>query len=94
MVVSTREKGSRRKPEDYRGPVYEWIAGDVASRIVSGEFQPGSPLPSGQRLASEYGVAGSTYTRAARLLRKRGLVIVAPGMGTFVVSPRQAQRSG
>lgn len=93
-MVSVPVKGSRVKPDGYRGHVYEWIAADVESRIVSGEFRPGSPLPSGQWLAYGYGIAVSTYQRAARLPKKRGLIRVVPGVGTFVVSPEHAERSG
>lgn len=94
MVVSVTKRGSRKMPNDYPGNAYERIVDDIESRIMSGEFQDGSRMPSGQRLAWEFGVAISTYQRAASLLKKRGLITVAPGWGTFVVSPGQAERSG
>jgi DNA-binding GntR family transcriptional regulator len=63
---------------------YAQIAEDLASRIRSGEYQPGAQLPTYQQIAALYSVSMSTAARAVALLRDRGLVVGAPGRGVFV----------
>ncbi|HYN95826.1 MAG TPA: winged helix-turn-helix domain-containing protein [Pilimelia sp.] len=66
-------------PLDYRG-----IADDVASRIASGEYPPGTKIPSYSQLADLYSVSVSTAQRAVIVLRERGLVVGAQGRGVYV----------
>ncbi|WP_262281695.1 winged helix-turn-helix domain-containing protein [Micromonospora sp. MA102] len=63
---------------------YTDIAGDIAERIKSGEYEPGAKLPSYSQLADLYSVSFSTAARAIALLRDRGIVVGAPGRGVFV----------
>lgn len=63
---------------------YTDIAADIASRITSGEYEPGAKLPSYSQLADLYSVSFSTAARAVALLRDRGVVVGAPGRGVFV----------
>lgn len=63
------------------------IAEDIASRIASGEYQPGDKLPSYREIAELYGVHFATAARAMRDLRIRGLIVGSTGRGTFVATP-------
>ncbi|WP_376766029.1 GntR family transcriptional regulator [Amycolatopsis pithecellobii] len=80
--------GSRRKPDDYPGYPYEWIADDIEARLVSGDLQHCLRLPLIEPSAYEYGVAITTYRRGLELLERRGLIVVVPGRGAFVISPQ------
>jgi GntR family transcriptional regulator len=60
------------------------IAADLTERIKSGEYPPGSQLPTYAALASLYSVSEGTIAGVMRLLRDRGVVVGIPGRGTFV----------
>ena len=68
---------------DSRAP-YLAVADRLRERIASGEFPPGSQLPAGRELATQYDVAPNTVLAAIRELRDEGLVISQQGRGTFV----------
>jgi GntR family transcriptional regulator len=63
---------------------FELVADQLRTRIVRGEFAPGSQLPPGRELAAEYHVAPNTVLNAIAELRKQGLVESQQGRGTFV----------
>ncbi|MEU1889008.1 GntR family transcriptional regulator [Micromonospora sp. WMMD987] len=69
-------------PPRYR---YEKIADDLADRIKSGEFPPGSKLPSRRELIEHYGVTEPVIDRAMQVLRIKGMTETLPGVGVFVV---------
>lgn len=73
-------------PIDPRGDylVYEVVADRITRRIESGEFPPGTPLPSELALAEWYGVSRASVRRARELLEERGLVRRRPSKGTYV----------
>lgn len=73
-------------------PRYRRVAADLRSRIAAGEFPVGSALPSQRSLAESYSVALGTLDRAVRLLAEEGMIEVAPGAGTFVVSAEPRPR--
>lgn len=60
------------------------IAADLTERIKSGEYAPGTQLPTYRALATLYSVSEETITNVMRLLRDRGVVVGIPGRGTFV----------
>jgi DNA-binding GntR family transcriptional regulator len=62
----------------------EQIADDIAARIASGEYPPGSALPSYSELADTYSVSRSTASRAYLILRSRGLVTGQAGRGVYI----------
>lgn len=66
---------------------YRQIADDLAQRIASGEYPPGSQLPSTAQLAELYSVNRSTIVRAVGLLHDRGLVVGVAGRGVYVPDP-------
>ena len=67
-------------------PLYRQIAEDLRGRIESGEFAPGSKLPTELELREHYDNASrNTIRDAIGWLSNRGLVVARPGRGTFVV---------
>ena len=64
---------------------YEEIALDLESRIASGEFPPGSRLPSRRELLIQYApVSEPVIDRAFQILRVKGLIRTRLGVGVFV----------
>lgn len=65
-------------------PRHLQLAHELRGRITSGQWPPGTLVPSETRLSQEYEVGRGTVRRAVALLRAEGLVDVAPGHGTRV----------
>lgn len=59
----------------------------IVRRIRAGTYPPGSRIPSGLELQTEFGIANVTAQKVARQLRADGLVHTEPGMGSFVADP-------
>jgi DNA-binding FadR family transcriptional regulator len=72
-----------------RSAIAQDIADAIRRRIVTGDLPVNSKLPSMQKLATWYGVSLPTMQAAVHVLRAIGLVRVMPGVGTFVVRPRE-----
>ena len=66
---------------------YAEIAEDLRRQIQDGTLQPGDTMPSFKKLVAQYGVAITTVNRAYRLLKREGLTVAKPGVGTVVASP-------
>ena len=64
---------------------YRLIADDVRARIASGEYAPGSRLPSKAELMKHYGVALGTLDRA--LAQVQEYIETRQGVGMFVRDP-------
>lgn len=60
------------------------IIEDLTDRITSGEYPPGSRLPSYGELAAMYSVSTATIYRVLYVLQDRKLVVGQSGRGTFV----------
>src|ERR1022692_1405312 len=69
---------------EYTPPKYAQVIGEVQRRIESGEYQPGSLLPSEHQLSAEFGIARPTVVRALRVLRQDGWIDTQQGKGSFV----------
>lgn len=65
-------------------PLYYQLETVLRKKIFSGDFVPGSPLPSEDALAAEYQVSRITVRQALASLEQDGLVIRQRGKGTFV----------
>ena len=72
-------------------PKYQRIAEDLRAKISSGEYPPGSQLPTKEQLKTQYQVALNTVERAIEELRKAGIVETLQGAGMFV---RESPGSG
>lgn len=68
-------------------PKYEQIADDLRAKIDSGEYSPGSRLPTELDLGHRYEASRNTVRSAINRLTSLGLVQTRPGQGTFV-TPR------
>lgn len=71
--------------------VYLQIARIVRDRIISGELPVGAQVPSGSQMRQEWGVNRLTGAQAVDELRKSGLVVTKPGVGTFVAATPKLQ---
>ncbi|WP_327034228.1 GntR family transcriptional regulator [Micromonospora ureilytica] len=65
-------------------PVYVQLADLLRQRIKSGDFPPGSALPSEARLTQEYGIGREAVRMSISLLRTEGLVNTVRGHGSHV----------
>ncbi len=69
-----------------------WISAELRRRITSGEYSPGSAIPTVRALGLEFGVSYQTAYRATRNLAAAGLLRNIQGRGTFVEGGRQPKR--
>ncbi|ACO34175.1 transcriptional regulator, GntR family [Acidobacterium capsulatum ATCC 51196] len=73
-------------------PKYRLIADSLRESVLSGEYRPGSRLPSETDLVRRFGVSRMTIVKAIKELQQAGLVTRRVGSGTYV-SPRTSQTS-
>lgn len=64
---------------------YQRIVSDVVAKIESGEWPPGTKLPSSRELQEQYTVSHMVVRTAVTILRDRGLVESVSGKGVFVL---------
>lgn len=69
-------------------PPFEQIANYYASKIASGELQPGDRIPPESELLAQWKVSKSTANKAIAKLKADGLVTTKNGVGTRVAKPR------
>lgn len=73
---------------DWSGrPAYAQVADQLRDAIRSGQFPPGSQLPSYEALMRTYGVSITVIRSAVRELKTEGLVQTHQGKGAFVRDP-------
>ena len=63
---------------------YEQLVAIIRERIGSGEYAPGSKIPTIVEFEDETGLSSMTVRRAFRVLADEGLLRIVPGRGTFV----------
>lgn len=63
---------------------YEEVADDLRQKIQSGEYPPGSRMPSRADLRKIYTISDTVSDKAMWLLRQDGLVETLPGVGVYV----------
>ncbi|GAA2135843.1 GntR family transcriptional regulator [Streptomyces synnematoformans] len=68
------------------GALYKQVAAAIRQAITSGEFEPGSTLPSETQLIERYHVSRPTVRNAIAALRTEGLIEVIHGKGSYVRS--------
>lgn len=67
--------------------IHRRIEGDIARRILSGDWKPGHRLPTEGELMARYGCARMTASKAMSGLAARGLVTRRRKAGTVVAHP-------
>jgi GntR family transcriptional regulator len=71
-------------PYEYTPPKYAQVIAELQRRIESGEYPPGSLMPSEHQLSAEFAIARPTVVRALRVLRQEGWIETQQGKGSFV----------
>ncbi|MBC9001309.1 GntR family transcriptional regulator [Micromonospora sp. WMMD718] len=66
---------------------YREIAAQLRAAIESGQYPPGSQLPTEHDLAAQHGVSRETVRRALAVLKAAGLLTSATKQGTTVARP-------
>jgi DNA-binding GntR family transcriptional regulator len=65
-------------------PPWRQLADLLRERIASGEYRPGSRIPSAASLAQEFDLAPVTVRKAIMQLQGEGLLVSQVGWGTYV----------
>jgi GntR family histidine utilization transcriptional repressor len=68
-------------------PLHQRIRGDIGTRILSGDWEPGYRIPSEHELMIEYGCARMTVNKALSALTEAGLIERRRRAGSFVRRP-------
>jgi DNA-binding GntR family transcriptional regulator len=69
---------------DYAPPKYAQVVAEIKRRIESGEYAPGSLLPSEHQLVEAFGVSRPTIVKSLSALRQDGWIETQQGKGSFV----------
>ncbi len=69
---------------NFSGPLYEQVLGLLRTRIESGEWKHGFPLPGEVQLSRDFGVSVGTMRKAMDKLVQERIVTRERGRGTFV----------
>ncbi len=69
---------------DYSPPKYAQVVAEIKRRIESGEYAPGSLLPSEHQLVESFGVSRPTIVKSLSALRQDGWIETQQGKGSFV----------
>ncbi len=72
----------------YRSPLYLQLREVIRRKIESGEYLPGTPIPSENALAEQYGIHRLSVRAAISALLYEGLLTSAQGKGVFVTMPK------
>lgn len=67
-----------------REPLHEQLADLLREKITSGEYPPGTKIPSETALHQTYDLARGTVRKALEILREEGRIVTFPGRGSFV----------
>ncbi|WP_326549718.1 winged helix-turn-helix domain-containing protein [Micromonospora sp. NBC_01813] len=67
---------------------YQVLADELRAKIESGEWPPGTKLPSRSELCREYGVSDTVVGKAMMILRATGLTETLEGVGVFVAESK------
>lgn len=70
-------------------PIYEQIIGQIKEKIMHGELQEDTMLPSVRTLAKELKVSALTVKKAYDALEEEGFVNTVHGKGSFVARANQ-----
>ncbi|HTK09159.1 MAG TPA: FadR/GntR family transcriptional regulator [Ktedonobacteraceae bacterium] len=65
--------------------LFEQIAEQIETRILSGELRKGDRLPTERDLAEQFHASRTAVREAMKILAQKGLVDMRPGRGTMVI---------
>ena len=65
-------------------PVYKQVISQIEQKIISGEYTPGTQLPSMNELATSLDISKETIKKAYVILRDKGLLEPRQGKGFYV----------
>jgi len=65
-------------------PIFKQIIDMCATRVISGEWQPGQRVPSAREMSVELAVNLHTVLKAYELLERDGIIYSRRGMGFFI----------
>jgi len=87
-LEANEEQPVRRVCIDYDSGerVYLQIVRIIRDMIINGELPVGAQIPSGAQMKRQWGVNRLTGAMAVQEMRKAGLVVTKPGVGTFVAA--------
>ncbi len=83
-VIPGQGRRVASKATDAPLPAYERVAATLRSRILTGAYQAGQPLPSEAEVCSEFSISRNTARHAYARLVEEGLVVRRQGAGAFV----------
>jgi GntR family transcriptional regulator len=89
--TSTAELPRAAIRKDGAVPYYAQLAELFREAIVSGEWEPGRPLPSEQVIGEFFGLSRTAVRQALAELSAEGLVRKEKGRGSFVRGPRRTE---
>jgi DNA-binding GntR family transcriptional regulator len=69
---------------EYAPPKYAQVVAEIQRRIESGEYAPGTLLPSEHQLVDSFDVSRPTIVKALSALRQDGWIDTQQGKGSFV----------
>jgi DNA-binding FadR family transcriptional regulator len=84
-----RKPGAPRRTELHRESLHHILAQDIGSRILKGEFAPGSLLPKEAEWSRSFGVSRTAVREAIKMLMAKGLIVSRPKIGSRV-QPRSS----
>jgi DNA-binding GntR family transcriptional regulator len=84
-VITMTEEEDDQAPITRYETAYMVVAERIRRRILRGEWEWRTPLPSEYALAEHYGVSRPTVRSAIGILVGDGMVEKRPGKGTFVI---------
>jgi GntR family transcriptional regulator len=73
-------------------PLHQQLKAIIEDRILSGEWLPGTQVPSERELCEQYEISRITVRQALSALVMEGRLVRTQGRGTFVASPRIEQQ--
>jgi GntR family transcriptional regulator len=73
-----------RTSEAFSGPLYEQVRERILSRIESGAWRAGAPIPPEVQLSRDFGVSVGTVRKALDQLARDRILVRERGRGTFI----------
>jgi GntR family transcriptional regulator len=72
--------------------LYGSVSQAIRERVMSGQYPPGTRIPTAEELAAEFGVSTITVRRAVRDLSFEGVLVGRQGLGVYVANRQRIVR--